>query len=193
LLSELNKMRLAKAKKDSQQQISRPAQVDETPMAEPEAVAERDDSSQEREIVRLLLLYGNRVIDWDGIANTYIGPFMIAELSDVEFENPACKAFVELYRREVENGVLPEEQYFIHYPDKEIVDLTVTLIATKYTLSENWYEMHKILVPDEQVNMKATILGAIFHLKKQKVGKILENLRTELQNTQSEADQEILL
>jgi DNA primase len=41
--------------------------------------------------------------------------------------------------------------------------------------------------------MKATILGAIFHLKKQKVGKMLENLRNELQNTTGEADQEILL
>jgi DNA primase len=69
----------------------------------------------------------------------------------------------------------------------------VTLIATKYTLSENWYEMHKIMVPDEQVNMKATILGAIFHLKKQKVGKILEGLRTELQKTPDETNQEILL
>jgi DNA primase len=53
--------------------------------------------------------------------------------------------------------------------------------------------MHRILVPDEQVNMKATILGAIFHLKKNKVGKILEGLRTELQNAHGEADQEILL
>jgi DNA primase len=193
LLSELNKMRLAKAKKDSQQQISRPVPVDETLLDEPTIKEAREDASQEREIVRLLLLYGNRMIDWDGIANTYVGPFMIAELSDVEFENPACKKFVELYRTEVENGILPEEQHFIHYPEKEIVDLTVTLIATKYTLSENWYEMHKIMVPDEQVNMKATILGAIFHLKKQKVGKILEGLRSELQKTPSEADQEILL
>ena len=141
----------------------------------------------------MLLLYGNKVIDWDGLANTYIGPFMVAELSDVEFDYPPAKTFVEIYRREVENGVLPDEQYFIHYLEKEIVDLTVNLIATKYTLSENWYEMHKILVPDEQVNMKATILGAIFHLKKQKVGKILEGLRTELQKTPDEADQEILL
>lgn len=193
LLSELNKMRMAKAKKDSQQSYTRPVPVDETLLEEPELQEAKDDSSQEKEIVRLLLLYGNRMIDWDGIANTYIGPFMIAELSDVEFEHSASKAFVDIYRREVENGVLPEEQYFIHYPDKEIVDLTVTLIATKYTLSENWYEMHRIMVPDEQANMKATILGAIFHLKKQKVGKILEKLRTELQTTESEADQEILL
>lgn len=193
LLSELNKMRLAKAKKDSQQMISRHVPVDETLLEEPPVREAKDDASQEKEIIRLLLLYGNRVIDWDGIANTYIGPFMIAELSDVEFENSTCKTFIDIYRKEVENGVLPEEQHFIHYPDKEIVDLTVTLIATKYTLSENWYEMHKILVPDEQVNMKATILGAIFHLKKQKVGKILETLRSELQKTPGEADQEILL
>jgi len=133
------------------------------------------------------------MISWDDIADTYIGPFMIAELNDVEFEHPASKAFVEIYSKEVENGVLPEEQHFIHYPDKEIVDLVVTLLATKYTLSENWYEMHKILVPDEQANMKATILGAIFHLKKQKIGKMLESLRSELQNTPGEADQEILL
>jgi DNA primase len=193
LLSELNKMRMAKAKKDSQQQISRPVPVDESLFDEPVIKDTREDASQEREIIRLLLLYGNRVIDWDGIANTYIGPFMIAELSDVEFENATCKTFVESYRKEVENGVLPEEQHFIHYPEKDIVDLAVTLISSKYTLSENWYEMHKILVPDEQVNMKATILGAIFHLKKQKVGKILEGLRSELQKTQVEADQEILL
>jgi len=193
LISELNKMRLAKAKKGNQQQISRPEQVDENLPDEPVMAETKDTANQEREIVRLLLLYGNRMIDWDGMANTYIGPFMIAELSDVEFENETCKIFVEIYRREVENGVLPEEQHFIHYPEKDIVDLTVTLIATKYTLSENWYEMHKILVPDEQVNMKATILGAIFHLKKQKVGKILEGIRTELQKTPDETDQVILM
>jgi DNA primase len=194
LLSELNKMRMAKAKKDSQQHLSRPAPpVEDVLPEEPEFKSTKDDSSQEREIVRLLLLYGNRVIDWDGIANTYIGPFIISELSDVEFENQTCKKFVEIYHRKLDNGVLPDEQFFIHYDDKEIVDLTVTLIASKYTLSENWYEMHKILVPDEQVNMRATVLGAIFHLKKQKVGRILDGLRSELQNTPTEADQEILL
>jgi DNA primase len=149
--------------------------------------------SQEKEIVRLLLLYGNKMIDWDGIANTYIGPFMIAELNDVDFEYPTIKTFIELYSKEVENGVLPEEQHFIHYPDKEIVDLVVTLITNKYTLSENWYEMHKISTSDEQANMKAAILSAIFHLKKHKVGKMLENLRTEIQNAASNEDQDILL
>ncbi|MGP2554318.1 DNA primase [Mucilaginibacter rubeus] len=151
------------------------------------------DQSQEKEIVRLLLHYGSRMIDWDGIANTYIGPFIIAELSDVTFDHPVCKQITEIYRREVENGVLPDEAYFIHHKDKAIVDLTINMLASKYSLSENWYEMHRITVYDEQVNMKATILGAIFHLKKHKVGKMLEDLRTQLQKADTEADQEILL
>ncbi|MFB0498315.1 DNA primase [Mucilaginibacter sp. OAE612] len=201
LLSELNKMRTAKAKKEEQQrqqQNNRFAEMPDEPHffdepVELEPQVAKDDAFQEKEIVRLLLHYGSRMIDWDGIANTYIGPFIIAELSDVTFDHPVCKQITEIYRREVENGVLPDEAYFIHHKDKAIVDLTINMLASKYSLSENWYEMHRITVNDEQVNMKATILGAIFHLKKHKVGKMLEDLRTQLQKTDTEADQEILL
>lgn len=194
LLSELNKMRQAKIKKDGQQQADKMiTPYEDYPVVEEIPQEHAETFSQEKEIVRLLLLYGNKMIDWDGIANTYIGPFMIAELNDVEFEHPASKTFVEIYSKEVENGVLPEDQHFIHHPDKDIVDLVVTLLATKYTLSENWYEMHKITVSDEQDNMKATILGAIFHLKKHKVGQMLENLRNELAKAESPEDQDILL
>ena len=49
------------------------------------------------------------------------------------------------------------------------------------------------MVPDEQVNMKATILGAIFHLKKHKVGKTLDGLRTEWEKAQGDENTEILL
>jgi len=201
LLSELNKMRQAKAKKDGQQQQNHSRYQPEMPPDEPHFFDEADlapstpkkEYFQEKEIIRLLLLYGSKMIDWDGIANTYIGPFMIAELGDVTFEHETCKLFVELYRQEVENGVLPEDSYFIHHKDKGIVDISIDLLSSKYTLSENWYDMHKIMIHDEQHNMKATILGAIFHLKKHKVEGMLDNLRLELKNAQTEADQEILL
>src|ERR1700761_475532 len=99
LLSELNKMRLAKAKKDGQKQFDRAAADAAAAEAEAEAMAlygdqieaqpKPESDTQEREIIRLLLLYGNKMIDWDGIANTYIGPFMVAELGDVDFEQVA--------------------------------------------------------------------------------------------------------
>lgn len=195
LITELNKMRAAKGKKDyQQQQNARQAEQEAVPAyAEPERKPEEQYESQEKEIVRLLVTYGNRVINWDGIANTYIGPFMIAELNDVEFEHPDCKAFVKLYHDELDNGNLPEEQFFIHHPERLIADMAVSMLSTRYELSENWLGMHKIYVPDETQNMKATILGAIFHLKKQKVGKILESIRKQLQTAETEADQEILM
>lgn len=200
LLSELNKMRLGKAKKDQQQDRNRRPLAPEMPpealwddQAYAEQLQPKQEAYQEKEIVRLLLLYGNRMINWDGIANTYIGPFMVAELSDVAFDDEACKQFVGIYREELEKGILPEEGFFIHHADKKLVDLAVDLLSTRYTLSANWMDMHHIAVPDEQKNMKATILGAIFHLKKHKVGQILDNLRKELQKAESEADQEILM
>ncbi|WP_299288510.1 DNA primase [uncultured Mucilaginibacter sp.] len=192
LLTELNKMRQAKAKKQDQSS-PKPIQP-ETEYTEniPVKTVSAEDT-QEKEIVRLLITYGNKMIDWDGIANTYIGPFMISELSDVEFENPESKNLVDIYRQELENGRLPDEAFFIHHPDRKVTDLAVSMISTPYVLSENWYEKHKILVSSEEDNMKATILGAIFHLKKRKVDQILEGIRRELQKTTSNDDIDVLL
>jgi len=190
LLTELNKIRQAKSKK-----TDHPAYqpVLETPVAEniPVKTVSAEDT-QEKEIVRLLITYGNKMIDWDGIANTYIGPFMIAELSDVEFENPESKNIIQIYQQELENGRLPDEAFFVHHPKREVTDLAISMVSTPYTLNK-WYENLKITVKSEQDNMKATILGAIFHLKKRKVDQILEGIRRELQKATTDADVDILL
>lgn len=184
-------MRQAKGKKQDQPAYQ---PVLETPVTEniPVKTVSAEDT-QEKEIVRLLITYGNKMIDWDGIANTYIGPFMIAELSDVEFANPESKNVVQIYQQELENGRLPDEAFFVHHEERKVADLAVSMVSTPYNLSENWYEKHKILVSSESDNMKATILGAIFHLKKRKVDQILEGIRSELQKTTADADVDILL
>ncbi len=192
LLTELNKMRLAKSKKQDQAS-PKPIQPE---TAVPENIPTKTvsaEDTQEKEIVRLLISYGNKMIDWDGIANTYIGPFMISELSDVEFENPESKNVVQIYQQELENGRLPDEQFFIHHSNRSVANLAVSMVSTPYVLSENWYEKHKIQVSGEEDNMKGTILGAIFHLKKRKVDQILEGIRRELQKTTTDADTDILL
>jgi len=193
LLSELNKMRMAKAKKDSQQSYSRVTPAEEILPEEPIEQKAKDEYSQEKEIIRLLLLYGNRIIDWDGIANTYIGPFMIADLNDVEFANPIWDEFIKIFQQKYDDGVLPDEVFFINHSNQQVAGNAITLLLSPYTLSHNWSEMHKISTAVEENNMKATILGGIYHLKKHKVKLILNSIRKQLLETTIPDDEEILL
>jgi DNA primase len=48
-------------------------------------------------------------------------------------------------------------------------------------------------VKDEKENLRATILGGIFHLKKRKVDHILKNIRDEIQAETDENNQIILM
>ena len=209
LLSELNKMRAARFKKTSTGRPNAPAQnpymssdappdnlfedssSDEGVLAQDTSPV--DDTLQEQEIVRLLLAFGHELVNWDKIDYMYIGSFIMQNLSDVTFENVICKRIIDTYRAEIENGHLPVANQFIKSEDRQIADLAITLSTSPYTLSENWYNKHQIYVRDETVNLKATILGGIFHLKKRKVDRMLLNLLQEIKVEEDPVNQEILM
>jgi DNA primase len=212
LLTELNKMKSAKSKKTgSSQQGYAPKQTyspsspfqDGPPdnlfddSAQPDypdmEVAADDDSLQEHEIIRLLLAFGHELVSWDGIDNMYIGSFMMQNLADVTFEDATCKLIIENYKEEIENGHLPVANQFIKNDNRVIADLAITLSTSPYALSENWYNKHQIYVRDETVNLKATILGGLYHLKKRKVDRILLSLLQEIKIEADPVNQEILM
>jgi DNA primase len=201
LLSELNQMRAAKFKKSGQPSAQPSPQYggdgppenlfDDSPQAA--AVKADDEELQEQEIVRLLLTYGHELVNWDKIDNMFIGSFIIQNLSDVSFKHEVCKRIIAEYREEIENGHLPVANQFIKSEDRQIADLAITLSTSPYTLSENWYNKHQIYVRDESVNLKATILGGIFHLKKKKVDQILLDVLQEIKAEDDPVNQEILM
>jgi DNA primase len=193
LIAELNKLRLSKSKKEvhpAPEEIPPEAYLTESQL--PENFVDTDEW-QEKEIVRLLLHYGHELVHWDNITDTYIGPYVIANLSDVEFEHPASRKFMEEYKAKIEEGELPTEKEFIQNKDPQISDLTISLFSSPYILSENWYAKRKIYVRNESENLRATILGGIFHLKKRKIDRILQNIREEIQNEKDDDNQVILM
>jgi len=217
LLSELNKMRTAKLKKSSagsnnspsgfqNQQNAYQPYSDGPPEnlfddnAVPRDLIESvggdspvEDLIQEQEIIRLLLAFGHELVNWDGIDNMYVGSFVMQNLADVSFKDRICGKIIEHYREEIENGHLPVANDFLKNPDREIANLAITLSTSPYTLSENWYNKHQIYVRDESVNLKATILGGIFHLKKRKVDRMLLELLAEIKTDLDPVNQEILM
>ncbi len=192
LITELNKIRQNKQKRTP---LPEPVQtLEEIADADPALVAlSHTDESQEKEIVRLLLQYGHELVHWDGITDTYIAPYVIGNLSDVEFEHPECRKIIEIYKSELSNGKLPSEQDFIKHKDVQMADLAISLVASPYVLSDNWYAKRKIYVRHESENLRVTILGGIFHLKKRKVDRMLKNIREEIQQEQDADNQAILM
>ena len=194
LISELNKIRLGKIKKDNNFNAPQvqPENVPEPDMPEPAGISDTDEA-QEKEIVRLLLNYGHELVHWDDITDTYIAPYIISNLADVTFEHPLCIRIIEEYKKQLENGKLPSEQDFIKNSDHQIADLAIAMVSSPYILSENWYAKRKIYVRNESENLRLTILGGIFHLKKRKVDRILRKIRDEIQAEHDADNQAILM
>lgn len=194
LISELNKMRLGKNKSqnNSFQPQQNPEHYPEPDFADLSATSSDTDEFQEKEIVRLLLNYGHELVHWDGITDTYIAPYVIGNLADVTFENSLCIRVIDEYKRQLEEGELPSEQDFIKHPDHEIADLAISMVSSPYILSDNWYAKRKIYVRNESENLRSTILGGIFHLKKRKVDRILKKIREEIQ-AENDADNQAIL
>ncbi|SKB65687.1 DNA primase [Daejeonella lutea] len=192
LISELNKIRAAKNKGSYQPPV--PSEYPPEPdFAELQTSSSDTDETQEKEIVRLLLNYGHELVHWDGITDTYIAPYVIGNLTDVTFEHPLCIRVIEEYKKQLEEGELPSEQDFIKHPDHEIADLAISMVSSPYILSENWYAKRKIYVKNESENLRSTILGGIFHLKKRKVDRILKKIRDEIQTEDDTDNQAILM
>ncbi|MNL22855.1 hypothetical protein D3C87_1442170 [compost metagenome] len=123
----------------------------------------------------------------------YIGSFIVQNLTDVVFEDKLCGSVIDSYREEIENGHLPVASQFIKSPDRQIAELAINLSTSPYILSENWENKHNIYVRDETVNLKATILGGLFHLKKTKIAGILSNISNEIKTEADPVNQEILM
>ena len=192
LISELNKMRLGKAKKEYFAPRAEELPPADLFVDEPEKGIDSDEN-QEKEIVRLLLNYGHELVHWDGITDTYIAPYVISNLSDVKFDNPDCSLIIQEYISKLEEGNLPSVQDFIKHSNRQIADLVISLVSSPYMLSENWFAKRKIYVKGEKDNLRGTILGGIFHLKKRKVDHILKSIRDEIQTETDEVNQAILM
>ena len=215
LLTELNKMRLEKAKAQEKktQQASKgnfESFAENMPPADlflmddervsghsaevPVPAAITSDTLQEREIVRILLNYGEDLATWEGDGDIPVAALLLSALDDITFEDRACAFIVDVFKEKAENYEIPEARYFFSHTDKEVQDLAITCVATPYELSPNWNdEKRKIYVRQEREHLRELTLQSIYRIKKRKVEKEMVKIREELKQDISESDMEILL
>lgn len=215
LLTELNKMRLNKAKAQDKKEAAanRPApmhpEMDGPPLdffltdeeraqigVDPAAGAPVVTSEilQEREIVRILLNYGAELAVWEGDGDVPIAPYLLNAIDDITFEDKASAFIVEVFRKKAEDFEIPEAKFFFSHEDPTVQDLAISCVSSPYELSPNWNDdKRKIYVTREHEHLKALTTQAIYRIKKRKVESEMTKIREELKLDQSAEDMEILL
>lgn len=196
LITELNKIRLARHRKPERQKASQPLSPDlpppefllgDDPTPTTAETTDTPDILQEREIIRILLNYGEVVAEWESAQGIPIAPFLINSLDDITFEDPACLAIIRVYKEYMTRMELPGERFFVTHSDRKIADLAISMLATKYTLSPNWNdEKRKIYVTHERERLEGLVHNAIYRIKKWKIKREIIQTRKELETESDE-------
>ncbi len=193
LVNELNKLLRKNYSKKVQEEGHPASAIPEEPMelALKQEEYETDSSEyQEREIIRLLLLFGNETIlfpykdEYDEIAETEvkIARFIFQDISndDIKFDLPYCQRIFDETGELLEKGVVPDKEFFLHHSDPVISIQAINLTLTQYELSIHWAENHIIIIP-EQERLYETVSRALLTFKARKIEMMIREKYQKLQ------------
>ena len=191
LLNELNKIRRQninkRTKSDSEEQTFETTDFsDDLQTLQPE----NDITAQEKEIIRLLLNFGQKEIVFEykdenkrDVQNpVVVAVYIASSLLDEEykFSNPLYQLIFDEYVSGIEKGALPVDTFFINHENATISRLAIELFNFENQLSPNWLDKHKIEVPTELEVLKQSVESSVFSLLLKKVDQMITENQKEL-------------
>ena len=205
LTNELNKLLRAKFKKSLGQE------GDALPETETIAVTPKQEETleeqlppgyyQERELVKLLLMYGQDTIvderfDEEGqpiLEQVTVAQFIIDDLKNdgCLFLDPVNRKIFDIFDHALDEGQIPNDQFFISNEDEAIAQLAADLLSSPYKLDQ--WEKYGIFVKQEENRLRATVLSSIYRYKDLIIEGRRKTLEEELKTTTNLDDQLILL
>ena len=155
---------------------------------------------QEREIIRILLLYGQDIIhikknpkDTEEV-QVGVSDFVIHDIlrDELGFDNVLYKYIFETYVNGLNEDVIPDKNYFLSNQDPDISRVAVDLIFTPYELSLNWAK-NNILVETEEMRLRLHIEHSLLSFKARKIKKMMDENRKRLQQASSPEEEKELM
>jgi len=156
----------------------------------------------EREIIRLLINFGDKTINVEVINEkeeqvltaVTVALFLINSIHNeaIAFENEVYQKIYNFYADQLSKGQLPVNKYFINHHDKEISQLAISLLATKYELSPNWGK-HKIKTPTEDKQLDKAVIHALYAFQLSKLNQLIYKNEVQLKVETDEDNLLILL
>jgi len=203
LMNELNKLLRGKLRKQLGSDVPQP------PIEIPEQSKDEEPKQelpvgyhQERELIKLLLLYGQDELlqdttDEQGYPAFYretVAKNILDELAadKVGFEHPTHHKILLIFNEHLEKEEVPNEKHFTSHPEPDISSLAVDLLSERYELSKNW-EKHKIFVKTEKEDLKKSIEQALLTYRRVVINAKLPLLTQAIKEADSDEDIAILL
>ena len=200
LVNELNKIRRNRLNKEWQAN-GQTAEVEAPEVISPPQPEIATDTSsaesQEKEIMRLLLLYGTEIVHIEQTdENNYnvkvpvvVADYMVHDIrrDELAFENKVYAAIFEEYCAGLETDQIPERSFFLGHEDKEIAYAAVDLVFTPYELSQNWLK-HNVMIDIEEEKLIVRLDYSLLSFKARKIDRMLEDLQKKLHGNESVED-----
>ena len=156
---------------------------------------------QERELVKLLLMYGKEMIaderlDENGekiYEQVSVAQLIVDDLKmdDFLFTNVVNRKIFDIFDQAIDAGYIPDDQYFVSHEDETIAQLAADLLSTPYKLDQ--WEKYGIFVKQEEDVLRATVLSTIYRYKDLIIEERRKAIEEELKTTEDVDDQLILL
>jgi DNA primase len=200
LQQEVNKLRRAKGHKTEQKQEFQSTEV------APEFIEEEKQEpiiadSEEKELLRLILLYGNVIISVEAEnkeneaheLDLTIAEYVIFELmrDEISFLNPIHQMILDEYIHQLQEGNLAEFNYFKNHLNPAISTFAIEMASSTSELSEKWASFG-VLVEKEIYNLKRSVTHTLYSLKEKRLEQMLKE-KQELLKTAPEEEHENIL
>ncbi len=195
LLNELNKIR---SKKFNERKIQ-PAEHENIPEFVPNeglletdkrTVSYLDSEHQERDIIRILVNYGHKIVqidseDVDESERPIQLDISIAELirhelekDEIILENKLYKSIFDEFVNQIDQSNIPESNFFTNHPNQEISTLAIDLVSSPYFLSD--WEKHSIFITKEEEVIKQSLNNAVYSLKSRRLEMMIGDIQKQL-------------
>lgn len=194
LLSELNKIKIKKIKKENQQE-DLSIHTPEEDIVHEQPRADHNNLNQEREIIRILIQYANRdYVDAEHGIDTTIAQHILSEIehASISFYNEPYISMLDLFKKAIDSNFIPDEKFFTQHPDASISSTAAELLSVQYVLSEKWKE-HDIHIPKEENILKKVVDNAMSHLMLKKMMSVLKEIQNQFIEVVDEQQQTELL
>ncbi len=194
LLSELNKIKIKKIKKENQQE-DLSIHTPEEDIVHEQPRADHNNLNQEREIIRILIQYANRdYVDAEHGIDTTIAQHILSEIehASISFYNEPYISMLDLFKKAIDSNFIPDEKFFTQHPDASISSTAAELLSVQYVLSEKWKE-HDIHIPKEENILKKVVDNAMAHLMLKKMMSVLKEIQNQFIEVVDEQQQTELL